>query len=684
MRLKTRTLKVSILALFLSLFLVAFLVVLGFTHFQDLKSSRQYAKEVAAQSTAIILAKFQTIASSVEQAAEVSVDFFPALGPLNVQNTKLIAYLLNCVKYDPNVANYGFGLPNGDMISAISQEFTPQQTYLTDPSKPLPKEAKFAVRFLNASESPQIDHWTYLNQDFQEVAKESVPVPNFHTSRRPWFVGAVQTKHLFWTGLYPFVPTYSEGISVGNPMYDGKGELLAVITIDLTFVQLSNFLCQQKVGRTGRAFIVDKLGKIIAPIADGESAPEVVSLGFNRFMATPEQSDYIVKGKGGEEFYFFVAKLPVIFGADWYIVTAAPTSDYFGQWMMLQMQAVGSIVGVLLLSMGVIFYFAKRISAPIAIFAEEVDKISRLDLQSGVSVSTNITEIYLMDRAIASMRGVVRSFAKYVPKEIIKDLFQKKEEIVLGGELKEVTIFFSDIAGFTAITESHSTDFLIPLLGSYFDALSKIILELHGTIDKFLGDGIMAFWGAPISFPDHAERACVAALRCNAYLAQMNQKHRLSGLPEFVTRFGINTGTVIVGNMGTEERMNYTAVGDAVNTTALLQEADKTYHTSILIGEDVASLLGEEFIVRPLDEVTVKGKRKKIKIFELVGRVGEQQEICPQEDQINLCRLFTEAYAAMQRKDLLLAKKLFAQLQVRYPEDYPTQIYLERIHNENI
>ena len=201
--------------------------------------------------------------------------------------------------------------------------------------------------------------------------------------------------------------------------------------------------------------------------------------------------------------------------------------------------------------------------------------------------------------------------ARYVPKEIVRDLFQKNEEIALGGELKEVTIFFSDVQGFTSIAYTDSIQTIIPLLSEYFDAMTKIILGSHGTIDKFLGDGIMAFWGAPIHFPDHASRACTAALACQAMLLKLNKKRRESNQPEFKTRFGINTGRVIVGNIGTEDRMNYTVIGDAVNITSRLQEVDKIYHTSIIISEDAYKQLGEGFIARPLDFVAVKGKKEK-------------------------------------------------------------------------
>ncbi|MBS0603946.1 MAG: hypothetical protein JSS60_02795 [Verrucomicrobia bacterium] len=681
---KTRTLKVNILSLFLSLFFVAFLIVISFLYSKDYKSIRLYSKEVADQSISIILAKFQSVASASEMVTEVSADFFSEMGPINIQNNAVVSYLLNVVKYDQNISNFYIGLPNGNFIGAIKEGLTLQKTFITDPSKLLPRGTEFALRFIDASKLPEMNTFVYLTSDFKETARENIITPHFDTLKRPWYDGAARTKHLFWTGFYTFKPSLATGISIGNPMYNANGDLTAVFGADLTFLQLSNFLYDQKVGKTGRAFILDDSGQIIAPklpsVNPGkfQISPELISLAYNRYRATPERPDYILNSNGGK-FICFVAKLPVIFGSDWYIVTAAPMDDYLGDVILLQEEAMAIIVVIMILSGWIVFYFAKRISSPIVVLADEVDKISKLDLDSKVRVSTNIKEISMIDGSIAAMRRVIRSFAKYVPKEIVRDLFEKKEDIVLGGESREVTIFFSDIAGFTSIAESNSIDVLIPLLSDYFDAMSKIILSSHGTIDKFLGDGIMAFWGAPISFPDHAARACSAALRCNAMLSELNAERRKAGLPEFTTRFGINTGTVIVGNIGTEDRMNYTVIGEAVNTTSLLQEVDKIYHTSIIISEDVFKMLGDEFVARPLDEVGVKGKRKKIKIYELVGKIGEDKDIQPYVEQIVFCRAFAEAYEAMQRKDYNQAERIFTELVSKFPEDYPTQIYLKRI-----
>ena len=172
-----------------------------------------------------------------------------------------------------------------------------------------------------------------------------------------------------------------------------------------------------------------------------------------------------------------------------------------------------------------------------------------------IPVKSQIEEIITLDKSITTMRSAVNSFGKYIPKEIIKSLVQQGQEIALGGERKNLVVLFSDIKDFTTISESLPVELLMPSLAAYFDVLSKIILASEGTIDKYIGDSIMAFWGAPQTVVDPVKKACLTALKCHRACNLMPKENRLA---VWTTRFGIHTGEVIVGNIGTNDRMNYT------------------------------------------------------------------------------------------------------------------------------
>ncbi len=682
---RTNSFKVTVLTLFLSLFGVSYICLISFVYSRDYKMVMQYSKNAAEQLVAVILEKFTEIALNSERVATVTSGFAPELGEISINNKALTAFMLNVLKYNHNFSNFYIGLPNGSYFGALNPLFSPQKSYLTDPAKPLPAGIKYAMRMFDNEQTPAMDHWYYLNEKFEVIGQEVRPLTGHDSRSRPWYQGAVKTKGLYWTGFYTFESTPERGISVSNPMYDSQGNLLGVVAADLTFTFFSKFLVAQKIGQTGKAFVLEGDGKIIAPETsesnDGSGITNaLVNSIYQLSKSNPDRPDYIVKNNG-VEYLAYITKLPVIFNSDWLIVTVAPLKEFLGSMILLQQQILLLIVAILILSTFVIIYFAKRISSPIVTLAQEVNKISQLKLDSDVRVKSNIKEIFLIDASIASMRRVVRSFSRYVPKEIVKDLFQRNEEIALGGKKKKITIFFSDVGDFTSIAETHPIEVLIPLLTEYFDKMTGVILSSHGTIDKFLGDGIMAFWGAPIEFADHAERACTAALQCKGMVKTMNQKRTLEGKPEFLTRFGINTGIVIVGNIGTEDRMNYTVIGDAVNITSRLQEVDKVYQTSIIISQDTYSELGDKFLVRPLDFVAVKGKKEKIRIYELLGKKGSEEEIRPMPEAEELCKSFSEAYQVFEQKDYKKAQAMFEAIRQKFPEDYPTQLYLQRILN---
>jgi len=186
-----------------------------------------------------------------------------------------------------------------------------------------------------------------------------------------------------------------------------------------------------------------------------------------------------------------------------------------------------------------------------------------------------------------------------------------------------VTIFFSDIKDFTNISESISPKDLVNHLGEYLTELSEIIAKERGTVDKYIGDSIMAFWNAPYMLEEHALAACNAALNCQKRLNELERKWKDSNLPVLQSRIGINTGSVIVGNMGSEKRMNYTVIGDSVNVASRLEGICKYYGVRIIISESTYNHIKFYFVTRKLDKVVVKGKKEPILIFELIDFKGQ-------------------------------------------------------------
>ncbi|WP_426305529.1 CHASE2 domain-containing protein [Acidovorax facilis] len=206
-------------------------------------------------------------------------------------------------------------------------------------------------------------------------------------------------------------------------------------------------------------------------------------------------------------------------------------------------------------------------------------------------------------------------FAQYVPPAVVSRLIAQPELMRLGGEAREVTLMFTDLANFTTLSEQLSAEQTVEVLTAYFNAMTPIVHATGGTVDKFIGDAVMAFWGAPLDDPQHAEHAVTAAISMQQAMQVLVADLRARGLPPIHMRIGLHTGWVVVGNVGSEQRFSYTAIGDAVNLAARLEGANKAFGTGILLSAATAAQLPSSVALRALDDVVVKGKTEPVRVF---------------------------------------------------------------------
>ncbi|MBF0194909.1 MAG: adenylate/guanylate cyclase domain-containing protein [Magnetococcales bacterium] len=215
------------------------------------------------------------------------------------------------------------------------------------------------------------------------------------------------------------------------------------------------------------------------------------------------------------------------------------------------------------------------------------------------------------------------AFSRYLSPHVVDILIKNPDKLSLGGEQRQMTAFFSDIAGFSSISEKLTPEELVGLLNEYLTAMCDIIAKHHGTVDKFEGDAIIAFWGAPLNQPNHATLACRAAIDMKKHLASMRVRLKNEGRPELMVRMGLNSGPMVVGNMGSKQRMDYTIMGDAVNLAARLEGANKFYKSDLMISDATYNLAKNDVDVRKLDVVRVIGKKEPVTIYQLLDNKGE-------------------------------------------------------------
>ncbi len=271
-------------------------------------------------------------------------------------------------------------------------------------------------------------------------------------------------------------------------------------------------------------------------------------------------------------------------------------------------------------------------------------------------------------------RQITSLFGKYVPSELVDEMSKNPEQVVsMEGESREMTILFSDVRGFTTISEGLDPKELSQLMNEFLTPLSRVIYKHHGKVDKYMGDCIMAFWGAPKPEPNHAHNAILAGIEMQQTLQKLQPHFKERGWPEIHVGVGINTGKVSVGNMGSEVRVAYTVMGDAVNLASRLEGITKQYGVGVMVGENTKNA-APDFVYRELDQVRVKGKDKPVAIYEPLGLNGQVNKA-----QMEELKLFHQALKLYRKQDWDQTELQLYNLQRMSPECKLYKVYAERV-----
>ncbi len=284
----------------------------------------------------------------------------------------------------------------------------------------------------------------------------------------------------------------------------------------------------------------------------------------------------------------------------------------------------------------------------------------------GVTVFRYMTE----EREKRFIKG---AFSQYLSPVVIEALIEDPNRLRLGGEKRVLTAFFSDIQGFSTISEQLTPEELVSMLNEYLTDMSNVIMAHQGTVDKYEGDAIMAFWGAPIETEDHAIKCCLACIEMQRRVEELRNKWASENKPQIHVRMGVNSGAMVVGNMGSMNKMDYTIMGDAVNLASRLEGTNKEYRTRIMFGEDTLVLLNNEFVIRELDRIRVVGKVQPVTVYELVGKAGEVSDHW--ERLISTYSVGLRAYRSRQWQEAI---RHFERCLEISPGDGPSSIFVAR------
>ncbi len=471
-------------------------------------------------------------------------------------------------------------------------------------------------------------------------------------------------------------------MTVSTPVYQDK-TFKGMIGESFELNTISKYLKSIQISKNSETYIVDVDGNIVVSTGQDngytivksglikqnirEAAGKAVQHAYQRHISTQERQFEFTHPLTAEVYLAQFTAFPNNFNKNWEVITLAPMSDFLVGLNEINRRLIVYGGAACLLLVFLTYILSRTISRPIETLTEEIRDLLDFNRSKKI-VGSRIEEINILHSAVNKLRNTLRAFTAYVPRDLVNDLVRSGNDIELGGESRYLTILFTDLQGFSSISEVTPSRELVRLVSSYLALVTYAVKEETGTVDKFIGDSVMAFWGAPMLDQNHAYHACRAAVKSQRRMVELNRQFATEGLPPLTVRIGIHSDAVLVGNIGSPERMSYTVMGDGVNIAARLEGINKEFSTSICISHATYKEAGERLWTRPVDIITVKGRKGEIPIYEVLAIRGDDPETMATDRDKALCALTREAFLLFSKKQYREAAELYQKIMDTYDD----------------
>jgi adenylate cyclase len=571
---------------------------------------------------------------------------------------------------------------------------------------PAPAGASYATRRIEQAGAGAADHYTFLRDSGEVIDQRDQPSP-YDPRLRPWYRQALAAGAMVVSEPYRFATTGQWGITVSAPVVH-HGVEIGAVGADLTLQRLAEFLSHHRASPNATTLIVDRDGRVIGQSAPGDgaataaaastastaSAATTAGAGRNledlpdkgpatawlmrARLGGPASFSYADPLDGRRMMASFVT-LPIASVQHWQVMILAPRSDFTRDLDAAERQTLAFLLGALLLQILLIYRLLPWITRPLEVLALRVQGLRRLEFDAAAPpADSRVREIATLSQAVQTLGLTVNAFASFVPRDLVRQLIEGGQGLAAGGRSRFLTILFTDLEGFSSLAERHPAQALLRQVSEYFGIATRSIGREQGTVDKFIGDAVMAFWGAPQLLEDHAWRACVAALRIQRQVQTRNAQWVQEGLEPLVVRIGIHCDAVLVGNIGSADRMSYTVMGDGVNVASRLEGLNKEYGTRLCVSQTVFREAGERLWLRPLDIVAVKGRRAELEVYELMGAREADDEVAAPPEVQQLCTQSLAAFEHLRAGRWAEAADGYAAVCTAWPDDTVSRRLLER------
>jgi adenylate cyclase len=561
-----------------------------------------------------------------------------------------------------------------------------------------------------ADRGPEYATYSYWDEDLDLLSREPLPTGKTYDVRKRPFYEVPEVGETVWTDPYYFFVTRDAGMTVTRKWRHPSGQVRAV-AFDLLLMDISRFTVDRRPTPNGFVFVMFRDGSLLGLPADDrwetlkarrealrnpeerqgrETAADgaavlstasdlglpVLAAAVDEWRAAGLEPLRHFRFESAGEYWWGGLERFELEGPELWIGVVAPERDFLGA-ARHQRNLVFAICGLaILVAILMAHGRARRFSRPLELLAKQTERIRNLELTSRVDVDSDITEVAQLANATAQMTTALESFSRYVPMDLVRELLRRGEVAEIGGSTETLTILFTDIQGFTSVAEAMTPEELTHHMAEYFAGMLDVLRGEQATVDKFIGDAIVAFWGAPERAPDHAARAVRAVLGCRERLEELNRGWIERGLPPLPTRFGLATGDAVVGNVGAPDRLNYTVLGDTVNLASRLEGLSSRYGTGALVAGETVSRAGPGFVWRRIDRLAVKGKDVPVDVFEPLGREGEVDAAV-----IDASRRYETALDFYAEGRFAESVTELERLASELPDDGPTRRLLEAARN---
>jgi adenylate cyclase len=627
--------KTSIIALFVAilLFVGMTLVYLSFHSVTSITedAAKRFLERVAEHTADRIDAQFKDVRDSLDLLRQM-----PSVRSATISdNRPLLSLMAAMLRSNEHLFNCYVGYDDGTFLQmdAIDRAGPSYRARIAPPEL-----ARFRLVAITASGGGErISNERFLADDLQVLA-ETTGSADYDPRERPWYKGADRSGAATLTDPYIFHATGQPGYTLGMAIPNGRP---GVVGGDILLGEAEALMRRQQIGRSGLVFLFDDDGRVLVHPQMSEriaSKPassqtlelpmlaEVDKVGTAEAIKNWQRggpTSQVFKGFDGRSHVAAFQSIQTAGSAHLRLAVLAPLEEFFSdieaKRRTLFIVTTAFVAGMLPLVFGI----GSLLSRKLRDLALETDRIQRFAPSTGPRIHSMIREIDELGRSVHTLRSVVQTFSRFVPRRLVQQLVETGNDMTLGGTRRRVTVMFTDVVGFTAITEHAEPERVMVFTSRYFAALSRAIMDRGGIVDKFIGDAVMALWNAAIDDDAQVVNACAAALDCQDANLALNRTFEAEGWPPYVTRIGLHVGDALVGNVGSADRMNFTALGATVNLAARLEALNKQYGTSILVSEAVMNGARELFVFRRVDCIAPKGFGSTFVVFELRCRRSE-------------------------------------------------------------